>query len=106
MHAVIRRYNGAAALIEALDRKQHEVESLMASVAGFVAYHAVRSGDTLVTVSIFNDHAGTEESTRRAAEWVRDNLPFGSVSAPEVMEGDVFVDLHSPRQSGLGGVRV
>ncbi len=92
MNAVLRRYTNAGKLIDALGAKQADIERLMTSVPGFVAYHAIRSGDTLTTVSVFRDRTGTEESTRRAAEWVRDNLPAGAVSAPEVTEGELFLN--------------
>ncbi len=96
MHAVIRRYANAAPLIEAMDRSPQEIERLMAAVPGFTAYHAVRSGDTLVTVSVCRDRAGTDETTRRAAEWVRDHVPAGAVGAPEVTDGDTFVSFAAP----------
>lgn len=96
MYAVTRRYTGAATLIQALDRAPQDVERLMTAVPGFVAYHAIRAGDTLVTVSICQDRAGTDETTRRAAEWVRDNLPAGSVGAPEVTAGEAFLNFAAP----------
>ena len=105
MHAVIRRYTNAGTLIDEMNRRSNEVESIISSVPGFTAYHAVRVGDSLVTISIFRDRDGTEESTRRAAEWVRDNLPVGSVSPPEVTEGDVFIDFAAAHTAGVGATR-
>ena len=92
MNAVIRRYTNASTLIDALDSKRSDVEQLMTTVPGFVAYHAVRSGDTLVTLSVFRDRSGTEESTRRSAQWVRDTLPPGSVGDLEVTDGELFLE--------------
>jgi hypothetical protein len=105
MYAVIRRYTGAAPLIEALDRTPQEVERLMSGAPGFVAYHAVRAGDTLVTVSICQDRAGTDETTRQAALWVRDNLPAGSVGAPEITEGEAFLNFAASQAIGTGAGR-
>lgn len=68
MHAVVRRYPHAGALNAALDAKRQEVEEIIGGVPGFVAYYAVRSGDGLATIMVCQDQAGTEESTRRAAE--------------------------------------
>lgn len=105
MYAVIRRYTSAAPLIEAMDRASQEIERLMTAVPGFVAYHAIRTGDTVVTVSVCRDRAGTEETTRRAAEWVRDHLPAGAVGAPEVTAGESFVDFAAPQSAGTGAGR-
>ena len=102
MYAVIRRYTGAAKLIEALDRTPQEIERIMSAVPGFVAYHAVRAGDTLVTVSVCNDRTGTDETTRRAAQWVRDSLPADAVRAPEITEGESFLDFAASQAVGTG----
>ena len=55
-----------------------------------MAYYALRAGDGNVTVTVCEDRAGTRESTRRAAAWVKDNLPAPG-GPPEVVEGDVEV---------------
>jgi hypothetical protein len=105
MHAVIRRYANAARLIDTLDARQQEIETMLGSVPGFVAYHAVRSADALTTISVYTDRNGTDESTRLAADWVRQNVPSGAVTAPEVTEGEVFVHFQAPQTSGVGGAR-
>ncbi len=91
MHAVIRRYNGATALNDLLAQRSQDVEQLLRDVPGFVAYYAIRDGDELATVTVCDDQAGTQESSRRAAEWVRQNLAGGSVGAPEISEGEAFI---------------
>jgi hypothetical protein len=91
MHAVIRRYNGATALNDLLAQRSQDVEQLLRDVPGFVAYYAIRDGDELATVTVCDDQAGTQESSRRAAEWVRENLAGGSVGAPEISEGEAFI---------------
>lgn len=93
MHAVIRRYSGASTLMEELDRKRDEVTAIISGVPGFVAYHAMRAGGDLITVTICQDQAGAAESTRRASGWVRKNLPALSLEPPEVVSGEVFLDV-------------
>ncbi len=45
---------------------------------GFVSYAAFRSGaDSGMTVTVCQDKAGTDESSRRAAEWVKENVSHG-----------------------------
>jgi hypothetical protein len=93
MYAVVRRYSESKALSDALAARQQEVNDLISSVPGFVTYYAVRDGDYLVTVTVCQDKAGTDESTRRAAAWVKENLSDANIKAPELTEGDVFIDM-------------
>ncbi len=92
MYAIVRRYTGAEGLIDTLVRRQDEVRQLIGSVVGFVSYQAIRSGDQLITVSVCHDRVGAEETTRRAAEWVRQQVPVDQVRVPEVVVGDLFLD--------------
>jgi hypothetical protein len=92
MYAVIRRYTGAMPLIQAMDTRRGEVEDVIRRSPGFVGYHAIRAGDRLTTITVCDDRAGTEESTRLAAQWVRDILAGVQIGVPEVFEGEVFID--------------
>jgi hypothetical protein len=100
MYAVIRRYTDAGKLIDVMERKPQEVEQVLTSVPGFVSYHAIRDGDTLVTISVCKDERGAEATTRRAAAWVRDNVGPDAVGAPEVTVGEAFINLGSTAASG------
>ena len=91
MHAVVRRYSGASALNDLLAQRSQDVEQLLSDIPGFVAYYAIRAGDELATVTVCEDQAGTQESSRRAGEWVRQNLTGASVGAPEITEGEAFI---------------
>lgn len=100
MYGVIRRYTDAAKLIKAMANKPQEVERVISSVPGFVAYHAIQSGGSLTTITVCQDQAGTIETTRRAAEWVRANIESGAVGAPEVSAGEVFINLGAGQTVG------
>ena len=91
MHVVIRRWSNGGALADAMIERRQDVETLLRAVPGFVAYYAVRDGDTVSSVTVCNDQAGTHESTRRAGEWVRQNLTGTSMAPPEVSEGETFI---------------
>lgn len=91
MHAVIRTYTGASTLMAEMERRSPDIEALITNVPGFTAYYAVRSGDGLTTITICDSEAGTQESTRRAAAWIKENLPSIAMSAPKVATGDVFL---------------
>lgn len=93
MHAVLRIYqgNGARELFEILEKQKSEVEAIMRSINGFVSYTFVHTDVGGFTLSVFQDKAGTDESVRKAAEWVKQNAPNTGVSAPAVSEGTVGI---------------
>jgi hypothetical protein len=68
MHAVIRTFSGAGAkkLVDLLEGRKSEVESLIRPVKGFVSYSLVRTVDGGVSVPVCEDKAGTDESSRGA----------------------------------------
>jgi hypothetical protein len=92
LHAVVRRYREAAALSEAMADRLEEVEGLLRGVAGFVAYYAVRAGDDLTTISVYDNRAGVEEANRRTAGWIKENVD-PALGPPDLTEGEVFIDL-------------
>ena len=105
MFAVTRNYTGASSLIDAMEQRHTEVERLITTTPGFVSYFAVRSGDALTTFTVCDDRAGCEETSRRAAEWVRENLSDAKISPPTLSSGDVFFALSGPGvATGLGSV--
>lgn len=91
MYTVLRRYADHT-VIDAITPRQPEVEEILRGVPGFVAYYAVRTGMGGVTITVCQDQAGTVESTRRAAEWVRQNVNATAGSPPEVTEGEVVIN--------------
>jgi hypothetical protein len=95
MHAVIRHYKGNTQLLDELARRTDEVEQLIRGVSGFVSYCLVRTGDGGFSVSVFEDRAGTDESNRLAADWIRQNAPHVAGSPPEVIEGEAILQFTS-----------
>ncbi|MER3438307.1 MAG: hypothetical protein C4346_12385 [Chloroflexota bacterium] len=95
MNAVLRQYTGASALIDQLARKHQDVQALLESIPGFLAYYAVRASDNLTTVTVCESQEGAEESTKRAAALIKENLPGLTMAAPRVTEGDVFISFSS-----------
>ena len=96
MHAVVRTYSGqgASELFDLLGQREEDVKALISGVRGFVSYAAVRSGDGGVTVTVCEDRAGTEESSRRAAEWVKENVS-ATADPPAITEGDTVLQFSS-----------
>ena len=92
MYAVLRSYSGqgASELFDLLGQREEDVRALISGVPGFVSYAAVRSGDGGVTVTVCEDKAGTDESSRRAAEWVKENVST-TIDPPTITEGDTVL---------------
>ena len=92
MYVVVRRYTGASALVDVMVQKEQEVRDLISAVPGFRAYYAVRAADGAVaTVTVCDSKEGTDESVRRAAEWVRANTTGASISPPQITEGEAYI---------------
>jgi hypothetical protein len=88
MHLVFRTYagQGASELFDLLGQREEDVKTLLTGVPGFVSYAAFRTDGGGATVTICQDKAGTDESSRRAAEWVKDNVST-TVDPPAITEG-------------------
>ena len=91
MYATVRSYPGAVGLADALAKRDDDVRSAITSIAGFRSYHLVRTDrGAVVTVSVFDDRAGADESVRAAAEWIRTNVPEFTANPPQVSSGEVL----------------
>lgn len=92
MYAVVRTYSGqgASELFDLLAHREEDVKDLISGVPGFITYAAIRSGDGGATVTVCEDKAGTDESSRRAATWVKDNVS-ANVTPPVITEGDTIL---------------
>ena len=93
MYVVVRSYSGqgASALFDVIEKSEQEIKELITGVPGFVSYAAFRSGDGGATVTVCQDKAGTDESSNRAAAWIKENASDTSVSPPEITEGDTVL---------------
>ena len=96
MHAVVRSYSGpgASELFDLLGQREEDVKNLIGGVPGFVSYTAFRSGDGGLTVTVCQDKTGTDESSRRAAEWVKENVSTTG-SPPVITEGNTVLQFSS-----------
>ena len=96
MYAVVRSYSGqgASELFEQLEQRNEEVKELIGGVPGFVSYTALRIGEGGITVTVCQDKTGTDESSRRAAEWVNENIS-AMANPPVITEGSTVVHFNS-----------
>ncbi|WP_030916673.1 MULTISPECIES: hypothetical protein [unclassified Streptomyces] len=90
MYAVVRRYEGVTDPAEAGRQVNEGFLPLLRQVQGFVAYYWVDAGGgVMVSMSVFQDPAGAEESTVRAGEFVRERLASLLPNPPQVTAGEV-----------------
>jgi hypothetical protein len=92
MHVVMRSYSGQGGtdLLDLLEQREQEVRELISGVPGFIHYVAFRTDDGGCTVTVCEGKEGTDESSRRAADWVKENLST-STGAPTISEGDAVL---------------
>jgi hypothetical protein len=64
---------------------------IVKQVSGFREYFLVETGDGVLSISVFTDQAGAEESTRQAADWVQQNLADFFAGPPTVTTGSVWL---------------
>ena len=91
MYIAVRRYKVKAGSMEELARRAQEgFVPLIRQTPGYVAYYGVASGsDSLFTVCIFQDQAGADASTSKAADWVKQNIAEFMEGPPEITAGEV-----------------
>jgi hypothetical protein len=89
MYAMIRSYDGISDAKGTGKAVMDSFVPLVKNLPGFVDYYFVDTGNgTMVSVSVYKDKNSAEESTRLAAEWVREHpnlIPEGA----EVAGGEV-----------------
>src|SRR3954463_7516215 len=76
MYAAIRQGKAKAGMSEELARRIKEgAIPIISDVPGFRAYYVIYAPDDTVTaISIFDDHAGAEESNKLGLQWIEENL--------------------------------
>ena len=110
MHTAIRQYQVDPGSVEEITRGVNEgLLPLIKDVSGFQAYYALDAGGgRIASVSVFEDRAGAEESSRVAADWIRQNMASLFPNPPEVLEGEVVAHDAASAVSGVtdtvGGV--
>ena len=91
MHAAIRQYQVDPGSVDEIRRGVNEgLLPRIKEVYGFQAYYAIDAGGgRIASISVFEDRAGAEESSRVAADWIRKNMASLFPNPPEVLQGEV-----------------
>jgi hypothetical protein len=92
MYAVIRRYENVSSVDEVMRRIETGWTPIIRQAPGLIAYYAIDAGDgAAASISVFANQAQAEDSARRVAEWIRDNVAPLSPNPAQVTVGEVRV---------------
>ncbi len=89
MYGVARRYQGDATTLQDFAQRIQGVVPELQQVQGFVSYNVVLAGDTLVSMSIYHDKAGADQSTEIARQYALERWSDLKLNPPEITAGDV-----------------
>ncbi len=90
MYATVRRYEGVTDPAEVTRRVNEGFIQIVSQIPGFVAYYLIDAGaGVIVSTSVFQDQASAEESNKKAADYVRENLVSVLPNPPETGAGKV-----------------
>jgi hypothetical protein len=102
MYAIIRRYTAKGGLDrKSLDDFKGRIESKyvprVQDIRGFHSYFVVSvSEQELISIGIFEDKAGAAESSRRAADFVKDDPIKDQIGTPQITEGELLISREAP----------
>src|SRR4028118_2064594 len=104
MHVAMRQYQVDPGSVDEITRGVNEgLLPKIKEVYGFQAYYAIDAGGgRIASISVFEDRAGAEESTRMAADWIRQNMASLFPNPPEVLERGVFAQEAASAGPGRG----
>ena len=90
MYATVRRYEGVTNPSEVGRQVRETFLPLICEIPEFVAYYLVDAGGgVIISTSVFQNKAASEESNRRAAEWIRESRASLLPNPPQVSAGEV-----------------
>jgi hypothetical protein len=103
MHATIRRYEGIdqSRIDELVKNADENLLPRLREMPGFGGYYLIQAGNGVMSsVGFFETSAQADESTRIAANWVRDEkLETVLPNPPKITDGEVV--LHKTRELAL-----
>ena len=95
MHATVRRYEGVdQSRTDELTKKINEtLLPRLSKLPGFEGYYLIEAGNGVMSsIGLFDNSAQADESTRVAANWVREEkLETALPNPPKITDGEVIV---------------
>ena len=95
MHATVRRYEGVdqSRTDELIKRVDETLLPRLSNLPGFEGYYLIEAGNGVMSsIGLFDNSAQADESTRVAANWVREEkLETALPNPPKITDGEVIV---------------
>ena len=100
MYVSIRRYKGDTKLADQLTPRRDEVETLIKTAPGFIAYSPGQGQRRRLSASpCANRRGAPRETNRLAADWIKKNMANANILTPEIYAGDVAINFSA--KSGI-----
>jgi hypothetical protein len=95
MHATVRRYDGIdqTRRDEVIKKVDETLVPRLSKLQGFGGYYLIEAGNGVMSsIGFFDTSTQADESTRVAADWVRDEkLEMALPNPPKVTDGEVIL---------------
>lgn len=93
MHVAIRKYEVDPQAIAEITRQVDEgFVPIISQTPGFRGYYWLKAEDgSMISISLFDDKAGADESVHEARDFVHEHLARLLPTPPQVTEGEVLV---------------
>ena len=95
MHATIRRYEGVdqSRTDELIKKVDETLVPSLSNLPGFEGYYLIEAGNGVMSsIGLFDNSAQADESTRVAANWVREEkLETAFPNPPKITDGEVIL---------------
>ena len=95
MHATVRRYEGVdqSRTDELIKKVDETLVPRLSDLPGFEGYYLIEAGNGVMSsIGLFDNSAQADESTRIAANWVREEkLETAFPNPPKITDGEVIV---------------
>ena len=93
MHGVLRHYKVEPKNVnEIVRRVAAEGLTFLKTIPGFMSWGLMDTGHgDMVTYSLYQGKTGADESIKKAAAWIKENIASLVPSAPHVVEGEVRI---------------
>jgi hypothetical protein len=96
MYMFIRKYTKVRSVADAARRAKSGIGEILRESHGFRSYYVLDGGEGVgVAVMIFEDRASANAANDRVLEFVQASLHDLDLGDPEIIAGEVLVDMES-----------
>ena len=96
MYIVIRKYTKVRSVADAARRAKSGVGQMLRESNGFRSYYVLDGGDGVgVAVMMFEDRESASAANERVLEFVQASLHDLNLGDPEIIAGEVLVNIES-----------